>query len=120
MYQPNDLVQVIAQRKIRTPDGGTLVLRMFLPQRFADNMPGHDDCYCPIQIIGDGRDIVVRVAGVDSFQAIELALKAIGSHLEVLNHEEYQGKLEWLEPGAGFGFPKLEDESWLGKTPPRP
>lgn len=68
-------------------------------------LPGHEDYYCPYQIKGAGSEKVRYAGGVDPFQALQLALSALGVELEVLN-KELGGKLRW-ECGTkgGLGFP---------------
>ena len=42
--------------------------------------------------------------GIDSMQALLLALQIIGAELNTsADHED--GRLAWLEPGSGYGFP---------------
>lgn len=44
------------------------------------------------------------VTGVDPIQALELALRMIGTQLYVSDLHR-AGRLVWLEPGQGYGFP---------------
>jgi hypothetical protein len=118
MYQDNDLEQVIARRTIKTPDGKTLEVRMYAPQRFKNDDEEKDDSYCPVQILGTSEEVVFRV-GVDAFQAIQLAMRCIGSDLAVMNEQDYDGKLEWLEPGGGLGFPTTFDQDQTASIPPK-
>jgi hypothetical protein len=46
----------------------------------------------------------MAVFGVDAVQALELALRIIGAHIYASEHHK-SGKLMWLEPGDGYGFP---------------
>lgn len=51
-------------------------------------------------------DGTVRMAagGIDSMQALHLALELIGAQIYASDHHA-SGKLEWLKPGQGYGFP---------------
>lgn len=99
----HELGQIIAARKIKTPIGTTLEVRMGIPRPYKMES---GDSYCPVQIVGGSRDSVMKVGGVDSFQAIQLAMMIIGTNLAVLNSSEYDGKLEWLEANdSDLGFP---------------
>ena len=42
--------------------------------------------------------------GIDAIQAIELALRMVGTELYASNQHR-SGQLMWLERGAGYGFP---------------
>jgi hypothetical protein len=67
--------------------------------------PGHDDYYCPYQIKGMGRNKVMAIHGIDSFQAMQLALNTIGVELAVINRDS-GGKLFWEGDERGnLGFP---------------
>lgn len=67
-------------------------------------MPGTLDYYCPYQIAGVGSGKVKYAAGIDAFQAIQLAMQRIGTDLSVLNRE-CGGKLRWEgDEDGGLGF----------------
>jgi hypothetical protein len=42
--------------------------------------------------------------GVDAVQALDLALRMVGTQIYASDHHA-SGKLRWLEPGKGYGFP---------------
>ena len=44
------------------------------------------------------------IGGVDSVQALDLALRAVGAQLYASDHHA-SGNLVWEEPGKGYGFP---------------
>ena len=96
---------VIATRELflaNDPGRGILV-KMGMPQPLPDALG--DDHYCPFQITGIGNERVKYAAGIDPFQAIELALKIIGAELARLN-SEHDGQLYWeCDDRGGFGFP---------------
>jgi hypothetical protein len=63
------------------------------------------DVYCTYEIKGAGRAKVMRVYGVDGFQAIALAITALRAEIEALN-KEFDGKLQWeAGPVNDFGSP---------------
>lgn len=45
-----------------------------------------------------------RVIGIDAIQAIELALRMVGTELYASSHHKSR-QLMWLERGGGYGFP---------------
>jgi hypothetical protein len=57
-----------------------------------------------VQFEVDWPDGTLRIAagGVDSVQALHLALELIGAQLYASDHP---GGLMWLEPRKGYGFP---------------
>lgn len=70
-----------------------------------EKLPDHTDYFCPYQIRGAGSERIKYACGVDAFQALRLALIAIGTELEALN-EELGGKLRWhCDEKGGLGFP---------------
>jgi hypothetical protein len=67
--------------------------------------PGYQDYYCPYQVKGAGTEKVRYMCGIDTFQALQLAIRSLGVELEVLNHQ-LGGKLQWEGDGKGWlGFP---------------
>jgi hypothetical protein len=68
-------------------------------------LPDHSDYYCPYQIKGAGDEKVRYMCGIDTFQALQLALSILGVELEVLN-KELGGRLRWeCDDSGGLGFP---------------
>ncbi|HUS18436.1 MAG TPA: ribonuclease E inhibitor RraB [Terriglobales bacterium] len=113
MDESTELGQIIARRVIKTPDGKALEVRMGLPQQVGEG----PDSYCPIQISGSSDERILKVGGVDAFQAMQLAMKIVGTDLALLNNREYDGKLEWLDSGdPDLGFP-LPDVLNLSELP---
>jgi len=94
-----DVGNVIAERELDTSDGRTVKVLIGQPQPF----PEGSSYYCPIQITGIGKDMVMRAGGVDSVQALLLALKMIGARLYT-SDEGRAGTLTWLER-RNLGFP---------------
>lgn len=61
----------------------TILVKMGKPQPLPE-APGHDH-FCAFQINGLGSEKVKYAAGVDAFQSIELAFRAIETELALLN-----------------------------------
>lgn len=59
---------------------------------------------CKFTIEWPDGEIQMDANGSDGVQAIELALKMIGSFLYASDHHA-SGELVWLEAGKGYGFP---------------
>jgi hypothetical protein len=65
----------------------------------------HKDYLCPIQVTGIGEESVSGIYGVDSVQALELAMRSLGAELQRLN-TQHQGRIRWGDaPKGWFGFP---------------
>jgi hypothetical protein len=97
--------EIIGDRKLTLLRDGRepaeIRVLMGKPQKF----PDHIDYYCPYQIKWLGRKKVMAVGGVDAFQAIQLALDAIGVELEVIGKDS-GGKIVWDAGNKGdVGFP---------------
>jgi hypothetical protein len=103
----DNLGEVIATRTLLVHhDQGApseVVILLGKPQQ----LPDHTDYYCPYQIKGIGAERVKYACGIDTFQALLLALSTLGVELEVLN-KDLGGKLRW-ECGerGGLGFPAM-------------
>lgn len=59
---------------------------------------------CKFEVDWPDDMLTLDVGGVDAVQALELALKMIGAQIYASDHHA-SGKLMWLEPGKGYGFP---------------
>ena len=79
-----------------------VVVSMGRPQQAS----AEGEFYCPFQITGiDDDERVEAIFGVDAFQAIELALRFIGSKLTFLNSQS-ASRLRWEFGEKGdLGFP---------------
>jgi hypothetical protein len=91
---------VLCGRELTLRDGHPVGVIMGMPQRFPD---GHDDYFCPFQIIGIGNDKVRYGVGVDAVQAVWLTLQMIGARLHT-SSEAKSGALSWLGQ-SNLGFP---------------
>lgn len=104
--------EVIAIRRFRLRDesqtletGKEVLLQLGKPQRSPDS-PAVEEWFCPFQIIGIGDERVRYAAGVDAFQAIQLAFKLIGATIGRLGQQS-NGRLRWdYDDEGGFGFPE--------------
>ena len=96
--------EVIAERHLvlTRSDGSKREISVLLgkPRRF----PESDDCYCPYQIVGFSTQNVRYGAGVDGFQAVQLALRQIATELGLRNNSE-DGQLSWHDE-LDLGFPE--------------
>ena len=92
---------VIATRvlKLRQPTGHIdIPIRIFAPQGQGD------DWMCHFEIDWPDEMVALDAGGVDSVQAMELALRMIGAFIYGSDHHA-SGKLMWEAPGQGYGFP---------------
>jgi len=92
---------VVAERRIivTSPSGDTEVpVRLFQPE----NDEGMWICRYEIEWPGQKRSHFA--GGVDSFQALILALQMIGAELYASAHHK-AGSLKWFERYRGYGFP---------------
>jgi hypothetical protein len=101
----DDVGEIIAARKLSlVADGGPASEVLALLGKPMQT-PGHSDYYCPYQIKGAGDEKVRCICGIDTFQALQLAIRTLGVELEVLN-KDLGGKLEWEGDEKGWlGFP---------------
>jgi hypothetical protein len=86
---------VIASRKLALDGEDKVTVLIGKPEK----CPDEDDYYCPYQIVGVGSARVRLAIGVDTTQALQLALKMIGADLHASG-----AKLTWLDE-AELGFP---------------
>ena len=92
---------IIARRVLQLQqDGGSVPVevRIFAPQ------PDQSAWSCRYEIDWPDGTRKFAAGGFDAVQALELALKAIGS--EIYTSEYHKSKmLMWEKPGQGYGFP---------------
>jgi hypothetical protein len=62
------------------------------------------DYECQVEIHWPGQIWRGSMIGVDECQAVFLALQLVGIRLYNSDHHN-AGRLIWLEPGQGYGFP---------------
>lgn len=100
-----ELGPVIAERQLRVLERPDLevCVRLGAPRPFPDDPLSN--YYCPYQVIGVGDAKVRYAGGVDSLQALELALHLLPTELDRLR-QECPG-LGWLDaPNGDYGFSK--------------
>src|SRR4051812_19188369 len=100
-----ELGDVIATRKLYRLDdpGADIVMRFGKPQP----TPGHNDFYCPTQIVGIGDEHVDATYGIDAVQALQLAMKRVGATLDRLNAEA-GNTLRWDgDENGSYGLPSI-------------
>jgi hypothetical protein len=93
---------IVAKRslKVRNADGETEVpIRIFAPEELAERSWG-----CRYEIDWPNRRKAMTAHGVDSVQALELALRMIGAELYTSSYHK-AGELVHETPGGGYGFP---------------
>lgn len=91
---------LIASRDLSLSNGDKVTVLIGKPEPYPDGQ----DFYCPYQILGIGSERVRYASGIDSAQALLLALKKIGADLNCSREAEAE-QLSWM--GAGdLGFPK--------------
>ena len=92
--------EVIAVRHLRvTGADATVTVMIGKPKPFPDGQ----DYYCPYQIRGLGSEGVRYAGGVDSVQALVMALEGIRTTLST-SQEAKAGRLNWLDQ-SDLGFP---------------
>jgi hypothetical protein len=97
---------VIAKRVLTLRGGKKVTVELGKPRRFRGGAP---DYYCPVRVRGLGEDYLSYSAGIDAFQAIELAMIRVGGLLYGCD-EAMAGKLSWDagQMSGDLGFPVPE------------
>jgi hypothetical protein len=100
-----ELGDVIASRALEfrgsSGETATVSVEVGRPVR---NMDAENECYwCPYRISGLGRERTRAMAGVDSAQALVLALHAIPAEMDAFARD-HGGRVTWLG-GDDLGFP---------------
>jgi hypothetical protein len=85
--------------KLRRPAGDIEIpIQIFAPEQEGTSWS------CKFEINWPDGTIRMAAGGVDAVQALHLALQLIGAQIYASDHHA-SGKLMWLEPGKGYGFP---------------
>jgi len=80
-----------------------MTVKLGVPDRYSDS----SDYHCPFQFIGVGDDSIRSAAGIDAFQAIQLALRMIGMFLYLHLNPQLGNSLRWKGDKEGdLGFPR--------------
>lgn len=92
---------VIANREFILDKIKKVSVQIGKPEKFQNS----EDYYCPYQIVGVGDGKIRHAGGIDSIQALLLALKKIGTDLSSLDVYK-TGDLKWEGGEKGdLGFP---------------
>lgn len=97
--------EIIAERTLKILEGSASVdvpVRLFAPRREVTGAGEHWEC--DIEIGWPGGTLKHYAGGLDSMQAVELAMKLIGVELYTSEAHE-SGRLIWTEQSLGYGFP---------------
>jgi hypothetical protein len=82
----------------RTSGDVEIPIRIFAPEQKAG------DWSCQFEIAWPDGTWTMAAGGVDAVQALHIALQLVGAQIYASDHHA-SGKLMWLEPGKGYGFP---------------
>ncbi|MFT6668961.1 MAG: hypothetical protein ACJAVZ_000409 [Afipia broomeae] len=75
-----------------------ITVRVFMP------VQEDGDWSCAFSIGWPEQTLKRKIFGIDAIQSLELALRMIGTELYASEYHK-AGRLMWLRPGAGYGFP---------------
>ena len=92
---------LIASRTLilRKPEGNIEV-----PVRIVAPEPEGENWSCRFEVGWPDGTWNMAAGGVDAAQALHIALQLIGAQIYASDHHA-SGRLMWLEPGKGYGFP---------------
>lgn len=90
---------LIARRELSFSNGDKVAVLIGKPEPYPDG----EDFYCPYQILSIGSECVRYACGIDSAQALLLALNKINADLNC-SREAETGQLSWVGSGD-LGFP---------------
>lgn len=81
-------------------DGKTISfeVRVFAPEKKTT------DWSCRVEVGWPDGMTSMEVGGIDSVQALTLALQAVGAQIYTSDHHA-KGRLFWMDRGKGYGFP---------------
>jgi hypothetical protein len=92
------LIATRVLRLRRTIGDIEIPVRIFAPKQEATSWS------CKFEVDWPDGTLTVPAGGVDAVQALHIALQLIGAMIYTSDHHA-SGKLMWLEPGKGYGFP---------------
>jgi len=85
--------------KLRRPTGDSgIPIRIYAPEQ------REVDWACRLEVGWPDGMLEMAARGIDAVQALHLALQLVGAQAYASAHHA-SGKLMWLEPGRGYGFP---------------
>jgi len=97
-----DLGIVIARREFELGDSGKVILEVGTPYPVDDGKTW----FCPYRILGLGNERVKRTGGIDSVQAVYMALQMAGTDLYTSDPSR-QKELTWCgQLNLGLPVPK--------------
>lgn len=106
MFEIKEISEVIAERRLSIVGQPDVVVRILLGKPHRPDPSNNNYVLCPHQILGIGDQKVRSAAGVDDFQALQLAMEMIGSVLYFVLNRECGGALRWEAGRSGdLGFP---------------
>lgn len=102
----HELGTVIARRTFECGENN-LMLEIGMPYPMDE---GQSDCWCPYRIRGLGSGQVRRVGGVDSMQALFLAMQSAAADLYTASADQAD-KISWYDQrNLGLPFSKVISE----------
>jgi hypothetical protein len=91
MFDLSDIGEVIAERRLYVEGEPDRVVRVLLGKPVRRPTASNEDfSLCPYQIVGLGNETIRAAGGVDSIQALQLAMEMVGADL----HLRYGGSLQ--------------------------
>jgi hypothetical protein len=97
---------IIATRLLKLREGGRDIE---VPVRFYKPQEENGHWLCRLEIDWPDEQEAMSMHGYDAVQAMVLALQMVGSRLYA-SEEHKAGKLHFVEPGRGYGFPVIRAE----------
>jgi hypothetical protein len=85
--------EVIAERSYTTAASSEVVLRIEIRRPRKVELGA---CWCDWKIVGEQIDVAASACGVDTLDALDAALWMVGSRLEILNQDLFEGQLRFL------------------------
>jgi hypothetical protein len=82
----------------RTTGEIEIPIRIFAPKQGANSWS------CKLEVDWPDGTLTTVAGGVDAIQALHIALQIVGAQIYASDHHA-SGKLMWLEPRKGYGFP---------------
>jgi hypothetical protein len=99
--------EVIASRKLTLAQEGEPSSEVLVLLGKPQQTPGYDDFYCPYQITGAGLNRVWYSCGIDTMQALQLAMEILQVEVDLLD-KKLGGRLRWND----------DEKGWLGFSDP--
>jgi hypothetical protein len=105
--EQNAIGEVIGERMLTLEKSAEVARQVKVllgkPRKFQDS----EDFCCPYQIIGLGDDTIKSAAGIDSMQAIQIAMQLVASEIHNV-HREDAANLRWYG-NRNIGLPVIKD-----------